>query len=67
VPLAGGGADPYIAADRFHRQFAADLPLRQSALMAVTQRPVTEAALTERSGERPLWRFVYAALCALAA
>jgi pimeloyl-ACP methyl ester carboxylesterase len=37
---------------------AADLPAQQSTLMAVTQRPVTEAALFEPSGDRPLWRSV---------
>lgn len=58
VPLADGGTDTYIAHDKFHHQFAADLPAQQSALMAVTQRPVTEAALFEPSGDRPLWRSV---------
>jgi pimeloyl-ACP methyl ester carboxylesterase len=58
VPLADGGTDTYIAHDRFHHQFAADLPAQQAALMAVTQRPVTEAALSEPSGDRPLWRTV---------
>jgi pimeloyl-ACP methyl ester carboxylesterase len=58
VPLADGGADTYIAHDKFHHQFAADLPADQSALMAVTQRPIAEAALFERSGDRPLWRSV---------
>ena len=56
VTLADGGTDTYIAPDKFHHQFAADLPEPQSALMAVTQRPVTEAALFEPSGDRPLWR-----------
>ena len=58
VPLADGGADTYIAQDKFHHQFAADLPAPQSALMAVGQRPVTEAALSEPSGQHPLWRSV---------
>jgi pimeloyl-ACP methyl ester carboxylesterase len=58
VPLADGGADTYIAQEKFHHQFAADLPESQSALMAVTQRPITEAALSEPSGDRPLWRSV---------
>lgn len=44
VPLADGGTDLYIAQDRFHQQFAADLPGGQAMAMAVTQRPVTEAA-----------------------
>jgi pimeloyl-ACP methyl ester carboxylesterase len=58
VPLAGGGADTYISAGRFHDQFAADLPAADSALMAVTQRPVTEGALFEPSGDVALWRSV---------
>jgi pimeloyl-ACP methyl ester carboxylesterase len=58
VPLADGGADTYIARDKFRHQFAADLPAPQSALMAVSQRPVTEAALSEPSGLHPLWRSV---------
>lgn len=58
VSLADGGTDTYIAYDKFHHQFAADVPAAQSALMAVTQRPVTEAALFEPSGDRPLWRSV---------
>jgi len=58
VPLADGGADTYIAADKFHHQFAADVPASQSALMAAIQRPIAEAALFEPSGDRPLWRSV---------
>jgi pimeloyl-ACP methyl ester carboxylesterase len=56
VPLADGRTDTYIAAEKFHHQFAADVPEAQSALMAVTQRPITEEALFEPSGEHPLWR-----------
>ncbi len=58
VPLADGSVDTYIAQDRYHHQFAADLPEEQTRVMAVTQRPVTEAALFEPSGEQPLWRSV---------
>jgi pimeloyl-ACP methyl ester carboxylesterase len=56
VPLPGGGVDTYIAPDKFHRQFCADVPERQAMLMAVSQRPVTEAALNDPSGPDPLWR-----------
>ena len=56
VPRSDGTTDLYIAANRFHGQFCADVPARQAARMAVTQRPVTAEALTEPSGERPLWR-----------
>ena len=58
MPLAGGGTDTYTAGEKFHHQFAADLPAQTSALMAATQRPVTEEALFEPSGDDPLWRSV---------
>jgi pimeloyl-ACP methyl ester carboxylesterase len=58
VPLADGGEDTYIAQEKYHNQFAADLPPQQAAVMAVTQRPVTAGALSEPSGEQPLWRSV---------
>ena len=56
VALTGGATDTDIAAEKYHHQFAADLPAGQAALMAVTQRPVTEGALGEPSGAQPLWR-----------
>jgi len=49
VKLADGATDLYIQPARFHDQFAADVPGPQAALMAATQRPVTQAALTEAS------------------
>jgi len=58
VTLAAGGADTYIAQERFRAQFASDLPEAETRRMAVTQRPITEAALFEPSGDRPLWREV---------
>ena len=58
VPLADGGADTYIDPAKYHDQFAADLPEEQTAVMAITQRPVVEAALFEPSGDAPLWRTV---------
>ncbi|WP_127504708.1 alpha/beta fold hydrolase [Actinoplanes solisilvae] len=58
VPLAAGGSDTYIAPEKYHHQFAADLPVEQARWMAVTQRPVTDLALAEPSGERPLWQSV---------
>ncbi|TBR39389.1 alpha/beta hydrolase [Dyella terrae] len=51
VPLADGGKDLYILQDKFPAQFAADVPVAQASLMAVAQRPVTEAALNEKSGQ----------------
>jgi pimeloyl-ACP methyl ester carboxylesterase len=56
VPRSDGTTDLYITADRFHGQFCADVPVRQAARLAATQRPVTQEALTEPSGEWPLWR-----------
>ena len=57
VPLAAG-SDTYIAQDRYHEQFAADLPPEQTRRMAVTQRPILEAALTEPFSGRALWQSV---------
>ena len=56
VPRADGTTDLSIAPDRFHEQFCADVPASQAALMAATQRPVTQEALLEPSGDSPLWR-----------
>jgi pimeloyl-ACP methyl ester carboxylesterase len=49
VPLSDGGVDLYIQTSKFHDQFAADVPEDVTALMAATQRPVTQAALTENA------------------
>jgi pimeloyl-ACP methyl ester carboxylesterase len=46
-PLSSGGNELRIRLDAFHEQFAADVDARTAALLARTQRPVTEAALTE--------------------
>ncbi|MFI6742522.1 alpha/beta fold hydrolase [Nonomuraea sp. NPDC050451] len=45
-PVASGGNEFRIAADKFHHQFCADVDAEEAALMAATQRPVTERALT---------------------
>jgi pimeloyl-ACP methyl ester carboxylesterase len=58
VPLPGGGVDTYIAPGKFHQQFCADVPEREALLMAITQRPITEAALNEPSGSDSLWKTV---------
>ncbi len=47
VPLPGGGTDLYVQPAKLHAQFAADVPASDAALMAATQRPVTQAALEE--------------------
>lgn len=43
------GTDLYIQQDKFRHQFAADVPADQAALMAATQRPIAQAALTEKA------------------
>lgn len=63
VALANGGKDLYIQQDKFHAQFAADVPAAQASLMAAGQRPITDAALHEASTSAawksiPSW-FVY--------
>ncbi len=63
VALPDGGKDLYIQQDKYWKQFAADVPEEQSVVMAVTQRPITEAALAEPSSAAswkniPSW-FIY--------
>lgn len=57
VDLPGGGRDLYVARDKFHAQFAADLSETEAMLMAATQRPIAEAAGNEPSPE-PAWRTI---------
>jgi pimeloyl-ACP methyl ester carboxylesterase len=45
-PVSTGGNELAIRPDVFHHQFAADVPPAEAAVMAATQRPVTELALT---------------------
>jgi pimeloyl-ACP methyl ester carboxylesterase len=58
VPRSDGTTDFYVASDPFHDIFCADVPAPEAALMAATQRPATQEALVEPSGERPLWKHV---------
>jgi pimeloyl-ACP methyl ester carboxylesterase len=58
VPRSDGTTDFYVAREAFHDIFCADVPAPEAALMAATQRPATQEALVEPSGERPLWRRV---------
>ena len=53
VKLANG--DLSIDQAKFHDQFAHDVSAEDAALMAAGQRPITEAALTEKSGA-PAWK-----------
>ncbi|NAS22232.1 alpha/beta fold hydrolase [Herbidospora sp. NEAU-GS84] len=62
-PVATGGVEFRIAADRFHRQFCHDVDPEWAAVTAVLQRPITERALTDLATraawrETPSW-FVY--------
>jgi len=56
VPRSDGTTDLTIVPERFHEQFAADVPAPRAARMAATQRPVTQQALVEPSGDRSLWK-----------
>jgi pimeloyl-ACP methyl ester carboxylesterase len=58
VSRSDGTTDLYVAADSFHDIFCQDVPAPLAARMAVTQRPATQEALTEPSGDHPLWRHV---------
>lgn len=55
----GGGSETAtefaINPEHFHDAFAADLPEEETALMAVTQRPASERAFSESTGQ-PAWR-----------
>jgi pimeloyl-ACP methyl ester carboxylesterase len=57
VTLPDGSKDLYIQQDKFHAQFAADVPEANAILMAAAQRPVTESALHESSGV-PAWKTI---------
>ena len=66
VVLPDGSRDLTIRPDVFRAQFAADVPEPATKLMAVTQRPITQAAFGDPSGE-PAWKtipswFVYGGL-----
>jgi pimeloyl-ACP methyl ester carboxylesterase len=57
VPRSNGTTDLYIAPESFHDVFCADVPRAQATRMAITQRPATQEALVEPSGD-PLWKHV---------
>ncbi|QRM45793.1 alpha/beta hydrolase (plasmid) [Rhizobium sp. BG4] len=63
VVLSDGEKDLYIDQSKFPDQFAADVPAAAARLMAVAQRPITDAALGEPAPEAawkviPSW-FIY--------
>ncbi|GAA0314493.1 alpha/beta fold hydrolase [Kineococcus aurantiacus] len=55
-PLAAGGQEFRIDPARFAAQFAADVPADTAQVMALTQRPVTEAALAQPLSVEPAWK-----------
>ena len=63
APGAPGGPDLFIKISEFHQAFCADLPASVAAAMAVSQRPLSAAALTETATtagwkELPSWYMV---------
>jgi pimeloyl-ACP methyl ester carboxylesterase len=63
APGAPGGPDLFIKISDFHQTFCADLPARVAAPMAVSQRPLSAAALTEKATvagwkNLPVWYMV---------
>jgi pimeloyl-ACP methyl ester carboxylesterase len=62
----GSGRELYIRKERFPQVFAADLPPHVNQVLAVTQRPIAQSALTDRSGppawaSKPSWYAIAAA------
>jgi pimeloyl-ACP methyl ester carboxylesterase len=57
APLADGGTDLRISPDRFQAQFCHDVDEATANLMAVTQRPITEAALGE-AAKAAAWKTI---------
>jgi pimeloyl-ACP methyl ester carboxylesterase len=55
--LDDGGRDLYIEQSKYRAQFAADVDEAEAARMAVTQRPITEAALNE-TVEAAAWKTI---------
>jgi pimeloyl-ACP methyl ester carboxylesterase len=49
ILLADGSRDLYFQPERFREQYAADLPESETKLLALTQRPMAERAMTEVS------------------
>lgn len=56
-PAPGGVPEGYIRTDLFRDIFAADLPPKQTAVMAASQRPASLAILQEPSGP-PAWKSI---------
>ncbi|MFI5959345.1 alpha/beta fold hydrolase [Cryptosporangium sp. NPDC051539] len=57
VKLPDGTSDLYIRPELYHAQFAADSSAEVSAVLGAGQRPITDLALGEASGE-PAWKSI---------
>ncbi|MFF4347365.1 alpha/beta fold hydrolase [Streptomyces sp. NPDC001530] len=57
LPGGGTGTDLYIKADKFHDQFAADVPESVTDLMAATQRPVA-ASVFDEEATKAAWKTI---------
>jgi pimeloyl-ACP methyl ester carboxylesterase len=58
-PLSTGGGELAIRREAYHIQFCADVHADLAALMATTQRPVTEVALSEGlPTQTPAWKHI---------
>ncbi|MEK8104628.1 hypothetical protein NKG94_04500 [Micromonospora sp. M12] len=63
-PVSTGGNEVAIGQESYHAQFCADVSNDSAALMARTQRPITEQGLSDKLSGDPAWRslpswFVY--------
>jgi pimeloyl-ACP methyl ester carboxylesterase len=58
VPLANGDVDLYFTPKYFGGVFASDVPAAAASLMAVTQRPLTNAALNEKAPAAEGWKTI---------
>lgn len=57
IEIGDGSKDLVIQQDKYWQQFAADVPRKDAAVAAATQRPVNDTALAEKSG-KPAWRSI---------
>ncbi|MBQ0989624.1 alpha/beta hydrolase [Micromonospora sp. PSH03] len=55
-PVSSGGNEVAIGQDQYHAQFCADATDDMAALMARTQRPITEQGLGDKLTGDPAWR-----------
>jgi pimeloyl-ACP methyl ester carboxylesterase len=56
TPLSDGTNDLTIKQELYHQQFVGDVSDAEGALMAVTQRPIRDAALAQGAAGEPAWR-----------